>query len=176
MRFRFMVAFLTVMSLLCLGNDSYAYGDINGDLRILQNHPNSQQRIDAARRLGQEMGSPTDYDISDIAGVLRRDPNYEVQCAAAGVFAALGRRRWHHNAGGRTPREAAVILGELRQSLIYEDNPLVRRCILAAAAEFDSNEAQVILDLGKSDIDPSVRDMAWDAERWRNRRLQEEGQ
>lgn len=162
--------------LLTLGRFVYAgavaiESEVDEQLRILQSDPDLSTRLDAAARLAAEIGRPTSDQIRRISEVLRAAREPEVRCSVAGIFAAIGRQSRFHLRVRNAPTDEGPLLGALRESLIYERDASVRACLVRAACEFDSEEAQVVIDRAKSDSEATVRDAALSAERKRNERL-----
>lgn len=145
--------------------------EVDRQIRILQNDANEQSRLTAAAWLSKELKRPSADHLRQLSQVLRAAASPRVRCAVAGVFAALGRQARFHTGSGQPLPDESSILNALRQALIYEDVPLNRCCIIDAAADFDSPEAQVIIDRAKSDLSDEVRNCAQAAEYRRRNRL-----
>jgi len=145
--------------------------EIDYHIRILQSDPSSERRIEAAQWLAKEIRRPTENHVRQIAGVIKGGDTATIRCSAAAIFGAIGRQSRFHTGSRRPPPDETQMLGALRHAFVNEEVPSVRSCIVAAASEFDSSEAQVVIDRGKSDINPKVRDTAVKMERIRADRL-----
>lgn len=147
------------------------WSEVDRQIGILQNEANEQSRLTAAAWLRKELKRPSADHLRQLSQVLRAAKSPKVRCAVAGVFAALGSQARFHTGSSQPLPDESSILDTLRQALIYEDVPLIRCCIIDAAAEFDSPEAQVIIDRAKSDLSTEVRSCAQAAEYRRRNRL-----
>ena len=79
----------------------------------------------------------------------------------------------------RYPAESSMptpMLESLRRSLKYDQDQSVRVAVLFAAAEFNADQSGVILEEGKNDIDPLVRQSAEPQFRRCEERRREQGQ
>jgi hypothetical protein len=166
--------FLVIALTLLLPAGSQAqqdWAEVDRQIDILQSSAREGSRLAAASWLSKELRRANTDQLRKLSQVLRSAGSERVRCAAAGIFASLGTQSRFHTGSRRPLADESAILNSLRQALIYEDKPAVRCCIIAAGAEFDSSEAQALIDRGKSDLSPAVRATSQAAEYRRRNRL-----
>lgn len=172
---------LALCFMVLLGNNSFAH-DLHLDrmnvdelFAVLNSHPDDQARVQAARWLGWRIERPTPDQVRYLVGAMRSDKNPSVRGAAAGCIGKIASRKVYRTGRRRLPYELREFINGLRECYRYEPNTFIRIALIEAVSEFDHNEAQVLLNMSKGDIDSEVRQASYDAERRRENRLRDTG-
>lgn len=142
---------------------------------VLNSHPDDQQRLQAARWLGWRIERPTPDQTRYLVSAMRADKSPSVRGAVAGAIGKIASHKVYRTGRRRLPYELKEFLKGLRECYLYEPNPFIRIALIEAVGEFDHNEAQVIISLGKGDINIEVRNASQDTERRRENRLRDSG-
>lgn len=142
---------------------------------VLNSHPDDQQRVQAARWIAWRMGRPTPEQVRYLVSTMRADKSPSVRGAVASTIGRIASRKVYRVGRRTLPYELREFINGLRECYRYEPKPFIRIALIEAVSEFDHNEAQVILNMGKGDIDQEVRQASYDAERRRENRLRDSG-
>lgn len=176
-----MIPMLTICFAMMLGSNSFAQ-DLHLDrmnvdelFSVLNSHPDDQLRVQAARWIGWRIERPTPEQVRDLVNAMRSDKNPSVRGATASSIGKIASKKIYRTGRRRLPYELREFINGLRECYRYEPNTFIRIALIEAVSEFDHNEAQVILNMGKGDIDPEVRSASYDGERRRENRLRDSG-
>lgn len=142
--------------------------DIDTAFGVLSRSASAVARYHAAQWLGENLQRPDEDQARKLLQALR-DRDVRVRVAVAQAIRKIASQEQYHR-GGRTAKELVWLIQGLRECFIYEREDEVRIAILWAVSEFDSGEAQVVLDRGMSE-NQRVREAATEASRAREQRL-----
>ena len=142
---------------------------------VLNSHPDENERLMAARTLAWRVQRLDPNQVRWIVSALRSDKSLSVREAVAAAIGTIASQKIYRTGRNRLPYELKVMLTGLRESFRFEQVISVRVAIIKSTSEFDHNESQVILNMGKSDIDPAVRSASYEGERYRENRLRDTG-
>lgn len=167
--------FMALLANSVFANDRLQNMSVDELFNVLKTDPDSQQRVLAARLLGWRIERPTPEQTRYLVSAMRSDKSPAVRGAASTAIGKIASHKVYRTGRRRLPYELKEFLNGLRESYRYEPNEFIRIAIIEAVSEFDHNEAQVILNLGKGDINMEVRNASYDAERRRENRLRDSG-
>jgi HEAT repeat protein len=142
---------------------------LDTSLTRLHSATNSQERMQAARWLGEQQASVSSDMIQNMGRSLRTDTDPTVRAAVAASIGDLAEKQNEHSAtaGANEPQ----MLDVLATAFADESNPSVRARIIKAAGQFKDPDAVTLINRGLIDSDPGVREAAQTAKLSRQRRL-----
>lgn len=131
--------------------------------------PEAQQRMQAARWLGEQEASISSEMIQSMGRSLRNDTDPAVRSAVARSFGDLAAKQNDNSvgAGANEPQMLEV----LSAAYTAESNASVRARIITAAGQFKDPDALTLINKGLVDTDPGVREAAQMAKLQRQRKL-----
>jgi hypothetical protein len=136
-----------------------AKGDmLQSSMARLNTAPTTQERLQAAKWLGQQEASLSSELVQTMGQSLRTDTDPTVRAAVAASFGQLAAKQ-NASSAGAGPKEPQM-LEILSAAYEAESNPSVRARIMTAAGEFKDPSAVSLLNRGLVDSDPGVREAA----------------
>ncbi len=143
---------------------------ITDSISRLSSAESPSQRIGAARWLSTQYATSPETVIRSLGDSLSNDPDPVVRAQAATSLGNIARIARDKNA--TTTVQEKLIADVLQRQYHQEASDSVRRCIIGAASELDSEDAGGLVDKAISDNDPSVKEEALRARVERERRAQ----
>lgn len=142
-------------------------GAIKESLDRLSTSDNPVERMHTIRFLGTRIGADNDAVLSGLEKSLRTDKDALVRSAAANSIAKLAQdARVSSQKEGSELNFAQIdrsITDTLERAFENEKDSTVRRCIIEASGELDSQKIESLLESATRDSDPAVREAAINA-------------